>query len=72
MRYLWGKGFDATQGGSSLYVVAPPVDRPELAPVEAQQVFQQLLYLPVYVGLSSQHIERLAAALNESDRSHHR
>ncbi len=69
MHYLWRKGFDATQGGSSLSVVAPPMDRPELAPTEANQAFQQLLYLPIYVGLSAQQIEQLASALNQYDRT---
>ncbi|NER79535.1 MAG: hypothetical protein F6K42_08110 [Leptolyngbya sp. SIO1D8] len=65
--YLWSEGFDATQGGSSLYVVDPPVTHPELHPVEAQQTFQQLLYLPIDIGISSQDIERLARVLNEYD-----
>ncbi len=67
MHYLWRNGFDATQGGSSLSVVAPPMDRPELTPTQANQAFQQLLYLPIYVGISSQQIERLACALNAYD-----
>ena len=67
MHYLWSEGFDATQGGSSLYVIDPPANRPELKPVEAQQAFQQLLYLPIYIGISSQDVERLADVLNEYD-----
>ena len=67
MRYLWSKGFDATQGDSSLCVVDPPPNRPEMCPVEARQAFQQLLYLPIYVGISSRDIERLVRALNEYD-----
>ena len=65
MQYLWSKGFDATQAGSSLYVVEPPADRPELAPIEAQQAFEHLLYLPLYTGISSQDVDRLAHTLNE-------
>ncbi|NEQ44408.1 MAG: hypothetical protein F6K00_12950 [Leptolyngbya sp. SIOISBB] len=68
MHYLWSRGFDATQGGASLYVVEPPADRPELNPVEAQQAFRQLLYLPVYVGISVQDIEQLADVLAAYDR----
>ena len=67
MHYLWSKDFDATQGGSSLSVVEPPANRPELNPVAAQQAFRQLLYLPVYVGISSQDVEQLARVLNEYD-----
>lgn len=65
MHHLWRHGFDATKGGSSLYVVEAPADRPESVPTKAQQMFQQLLYLPCYTGLSSQEIERLAIALKE-------
>ncbi|WP_157943279.1 DegT/DnrJ/EryC1/StrS family aminotransferase [Nostoc sp. CENA543] len=71
MHYLWSQGFDATQGGSSLSVVEPPAHRPEMNPVAAQQFFEQLLYLPVYVGMSSQDIERLACVLNECDILNH-
>lgn len=63
-RFLWGKGFDATRGATSLSVVEPPEDRPELEAVEARQAFQRLLYLPVYGGLSRRCIERLAAAVH--------
>lgn len=65
MHYLWHKGFDATQGGSSLYVVEPPANRLELDPIEAKQAFSQLLYLPLYPGMSSKDIKRLACALHE-------
>lgn len=65
MYYLWRRGFDATKGGSSLYVVDAPADRPEMAPTQAKQMFEQLLYLPFYAGLSLQEIEQLAIALKE-------
>jgi dTDP-4-amino-4,6-dideoxygalactose transaminase len=64
---LWKKGFDATRGASSLHVVEPPADRPDLDPVEARQAFQRLLYLPVYSGVSRRSVERLAAALREPE-----
>ncbi|MEO0534212.1 MAG: DegT/DnrJ/EryC1/StrS family aminotransferase [Cyanobacteria bacterium P01_A01_bin.123] len=60
MAYVWEQGFDATQGGSSLYVIPPPVARPEMRAVEAEQVFEQLLYLPIYVGVSVHDLEKLA------------
>jgi len=63
MHYLWRYGFDATQGGSSLYAVEPPANRPELLPIQAQKIFQQLLYLPCYAALSPKDIERLEIAL---------
>ncbi|MEL6383152.1 MAG: DegT/DnrJ/EryC1/StrS family aminotransferase [Cyanobacteria bacterium J06626_18] len=65
MAYLWRQGFDATRGGSSLYVVDAPVNRPETDPVEAKRAFQHLLYLPVYAGLSSQDLNRLVEAIHE-------
>lgn len=65
MRYLWRKGFDATRGGSSLYVVNAPVNQPETDPVEAKRAFQRLLYLPIYNGMSSRDLERLAEAMHE-------
>jgi dTDP-4-amino-4,6-dideoxygalactose transaminase len=64
-RFLGTKGLDATRGATSLCVVDPPADRPELEPMEARQAFQRLLYLPVYAGLPRRHIERLAAAVRE-------
>lgn len=65
MHYLWHRGFDATKGGSSLHVIDAPVDRPEMTPTQAKQMFQQILYLPFYVGLSLSEIEQLAIALEE-------
>ena len=65
MKYLWGQGFDATQGGSSLYVIDPPMDRREIEPTEAKRAFQRLLYLPVYPEISSQDLERLADAIHQ-------
>lgn len=67
IRHLWDRGFDATLGASSLYVVDPPVDRPERQPTEAKQAFQQLLYLPVDAGMSRRDIVRLCSAVSEFD-----
>lgn len=64
MRYLWQHGFDATQGASSLRVVAPPDDRPEQRAIAAIALFQQLLYLPIHMGMSSADVTRLATVLN--------
>ena len=63
MHHLWRHGFDATQGGSSLYAIDAPADRSEMRPAQAKQMFQQLLYLPLYPGLSLREIEQLAIAL---------
>jgi len=65
MQALRDRGFDATQGGSSLYVVEPPTHRPDLYPTEAAWMFPRLLYLPLHSGVSAQDIERLAQVLAE-------
>ena len=72
MMYLWQQGFDATQGGSSLYVVPPPPTHPDMRAVAAEQAFQQLLYLPIYVGVSPQEIARLAQAVKAFDSTRSR
>ncbi|MEL7501173.1 MAG: DegT/DnrJ/EryC1/StrS family aminotransferase [Cyanobacteria bacterium J06554_6] len=62
--YLCSRGFDATRGGSSLCVVEPPAGRSESRPTRAEATFEQLLYLPIYEGLSSDDVARLASAVN--------
>jgi dTDP-4-amino-4,6-dideoxygalactose transaminase len=63
MQHLRRHGFDASRWASSLHVVAPPADRPEIAPREAQQTIAGLLYLPVYPGVATQDLQRLARAI---------
>lgn len=63
---LWARGFDATRGASSLCVVEPPADRPEMEPVHARRAFSRLLYLPVHPGLRRRDVERLAQAVQEN------
>ena len=41
-------------------MVAPPEGRPEVNPVESIEMFARLLYVPVYAGLESRDVERLA------------
>jgi perosamine synthetase len=60
IHHLWAQGIDATRGASSLCVVAPPEDRPEVNPSESIEMFARLLYVPVYAGLASRDVERLA------------
>jgi len=60
MRHLWQKGFDATRGASSLYVVKPPAHRHQWRPIEAQETMEKVLYLPVYPGVSVRDLKRLA------------
>jgi perosamine synthetase len=62
-RHLWQHGFDATRVATQLAVVEPPTERPELHPLEAQQAMEQILYLPVYPGVSARDLLRLADAI---------
>jgi len=65
MRFLWTKGIDATRGASSLHVVEPPPDRPGAAADKAAQAYSELLYLPVYAGVTRPDIERIAQAVSD-------
>ena len=65
IHHLWARGIDATRGASSLFVVAPPGDRPETGPAEALAMFARLLYVPVDSGLGLRGVERLARAVAE-------
>lgn len=61
-RHLMGCGFDATRGASSMCAVEPPDDsRPRASEVERE--LKRLLYLPVYPGISTAELERLAEAI---------
>ncbi len=59
MHRLWGAGLDATRGASSLHVVEPPPDRSELAPQKAAKAMSEILYLPVYPGVSEHCLNKL-------------
>lgn len=66
MHRLWKAGFDATRGASSLAVVEPPPERPDLEPAKARQTMAHLLYLPVSPAMRPRDLERLAAIVNET------
>lgn len=68
LRLMWRKGFDATRGASSLYVVTPPTIQPELAPTEAAAAMQQLLYVPVYPDVNRIDLQRLGDTATEFGR----
>ena len=70
VRHLWRRGFDATRGASSLFVVPPAPDRPDTIPREALSAMDQVVYLPVYPGVSASQMQSLAAAIAEHDRAH--
>lgn len=55
-------GFQASQP-RSLTAVAPPADRPQLTPRQAQRLIAEAVFLPVYRELPAREIERLAQVL---------
>jgi perosamine synthetase len=59
---LWRAGFDATQGASSLQVVQPPQDRPDLRACRAAAVMERILYLPVHRKIGVAAASRLVCA----------
>ena len=52
-------GFDATQG-QSMATVAPPADRPEVAPRQAANVLAKMVYLPIYAEMSERAVRKMA------------
>jgi len=60
---LAGAGYDATQG-SSLRVIDPPEDRPELEPRVAREALSQMVFLPLHPAMPRREIERLARVLH--------
>ncbi|MDA0745929.1 MAG: DegT/DnrJ/EryC1/StrS family aminotransferase [bacterium] len=69
-RHLWARGYDATRGASVLYAVAPPPGRPDLAPREAIDMMDRILYLPVYPGVSAHKIQELVRFVSEFEGVH--
>jgi perosamine synthetase len=59
-------GFDATRGASSLTVVEPPIDRPELDPVNARRAASRIVYAPLYAAMPERERERLAGVLRSA------
>jgi perosamine synthetase len=63
VEYLWQKGFDATRGASNLYAVPSPASHPDSTPKEALNVMEQILYLPVYAGVTDRDLKTLARVI---------
>jgi len=57
--HLRREGFDATQG-SSMFVVPPPLDRPHLRALAADEVLSHLVYLPSSAQMPDAAIRRMA------------
>ncbi len=68
--FLRCHGFDATRGASSMYVVEPPPDRPELRAANAQRICNRLLYLPVHSRTSRRDNQRLIHCLRQFEAIH--
>jgi perosamine synthetase len=56
-------GFDAARKASSVTTVAAPSNRPDLEPIEAQEVMSRLVFLPAYPELPSGSLARIADAV---------
>jgi perosamine synthetase len=59
-------GFDATQG-SSLRVIAPPEDRPDLDPRAIRTAAAKTVFLPLCPSMPARAIRRMAEALVQQD-----
>ena len=60
-------GYDAATGTSSLATVAPPPDRPHLAPDNAARIMGAIVFLPLYPELDESEVDRLLAAVSGND-----
>ena len=58
------RGIDATQGTSQIGVVVPPADRPDLLPVHARSMVDDMVFLPVYPEVPPRALARLGQALH--------
>lgn len=65
MRHLWSRGFDATRGTNSLGIIGPAPERPEMRTPMARELVDQILFIPVYPGVSTRRLEALRMALEE-------
>jgi len=63
MHRLWRAGFDAARGASSLCVVEPPPDRPQMRASASAAAMSRVLYLPVYSAVPPSRRQRLAELL---------
>ncbi len=61
---LRAEGFDAAKG-HSLYVVNPPVERPEAEPVFAREARAKIVYLPWFTDFPLSRLQRMAEIVRE-------
>jgi perosamine synthetase len=62
------RGFDASRGTSSIVAVAPPEDRPDLAPRRSAALLAGAVFLPVYPELPERAVAELLTTLAELER----
>ncbi|MDD2775997.1 MAG: DegT/DnrJ/EryC1/StrS family aminotransferase [Gallionella sp.] len=65
VQHLLEQGFDATRGASSMFAI------PCNTPLAAQQMMQQMLYLPVDAGVSDEYVRKLASAILAYENTRH-
>lgn len=63
IKMLRKHGFDAGQRGS-MVVVPTPHDRPELRPTHAEQLINQIVFIPLYSALPKSALKKMAAVVN--------
>jgi len=68
VEHLWAHGFDATQGASSMGVVAPAEGGEDAPAREAASVFERLVYLPFDTVGDECDLVRLAEAVGACSR----
>lgn len=66
IRSLRQAGFDASRATSSIAAIAPPADRSDLAPVEAERLRDRIVFLPVYPELEDAEVTRLLGAVHRA------
>lgn len=64
-RRLHREGFDSTLGHKAFVVLPPPADRPELKALEATELMEQSLYLPIHFRMSNEDVVRMADAIDD-------
>ncbi len=71
-KHLWARGFDATRGATSIAVLSPPRDHPELAATQAAAALSRMVYLPVHLGASRSQLARLTRTVSDFVASRNR
>ena len=65
VKLLREHGFDGSMQGSMI-AVQPPVDRPQLTPLNSIRLLEKIVFIPFYDGLPNKAIERIVQLISES------